>query len=104
MGRPPTNPVDILQVEALLSDDERMMRDTVRRFVHDRVLPDIAKWFEAGEFPREIIPELGSLGLLGMQLTGDGGAGANPVSYGVTCMELEAGHSGMRSAAAGQGA
>jgi glutaryl-CoA dehydrogenase len=93
----------MLQVEALLSDDERMMRDTVRRFVHERVLPDIAKWFEAGEFPREIIPELGALGLLGMQLTGYGCAGANPVSYGLTCMELEAGDSGMRSAASVQG-
>jgi glutaryl-CoA dehydrogenase len=102
MGRR-VDPVDMLQIEALLSDDERMMRDTVRRFVHDRILPDIAKWFEAGEFPREIIPELGSLGLLGMQLTGYGCAGANPVSYGLACMELEAGDSGMRSAASVQG-
>jgi glutaryl-CoA dehydrogenase len=100
---PPVDPVDLLQIEPLLNDDERMMRDTVRRFVHDRVLPDIAKWFEAGEFPREIIPELGSLGLLGMQLTGYGCAGVNPVSYGLTCMELEAGDSGMRSAASVQG-
>jgi glutaryl-CoA dehydrogenase len=100
---PRVDPVDLLQIEALLSDDERMMRDTVRRFVHERVLPDIAKWFEAGEFPREIIPELGALGLLGMQLTGYGCAGANPVSYGLTCMELEAGDSGMRSAASVQG-
>jgi glutaryl-CoA dehydrogenase len=100
---PRVDPVDMLQIEALLSDDERMMRDTVRRFVHDRILPDIAKWFEAGEFPREIIPELGSLGLLGMQLTGYGCAGANPVSYGLACMELEAGDSGMRSAASVQG-
>jgi glutaryl-CoA dehydrogenase len=103
MGRPRTDPVDILQVEALLTDDERMMRDTVRRFVHDRVLPDIAKWFEAGEFPREIVTELGALGFLGMQLTGYGCAGANPVSYGLTCMELEAGDSGMRSAVSVQG-
>jgi glutaryl-CoA dehydrogenase len=103
MGRPRTDPVDLLQVEALLTDDERMMRDTVRRFVHDRVLPDIAKWFEAGEFPREIVPELGALGLLGMQLSGYGCAGANPVSYGLTCLELEAGDSGMRSAVSVQG-
>jgi glutaryl-CoA dehydrogenase len=103
MGRARTDPVDILQVETLLTDDERMMRDTVRRFVNDRVLPDIAKWFEAGEFPREIVTELGALGLLGMQLTGYGCAGANPVSYGLTCMELEAGDSGMRSAASVQG-
>jgi glutaryl-CoA dehydrogenase len=103
MGRPRTDPIDFLQIEALLTDDERMMRDTVRRFVHDRVLPDIAKWFEAGEFPREIVTELGALGLLGMQLTGYGCAGANPVSYGLTCMELEAGDSGMRSAASVQG-
>jgi glutaryl-CoA dehydrogenase len=103
MGRPRTDPIDFLQIEALLTDDERMMRDTVRRFVGDRVLPDIAKWFEAGEFPREIVTELGALGLLGMQLTGYGCAGANPVSYGLTCMELEAGDSGMRSAASVQG-
>jgi glutaryl-CoA dehydrogenase len=103
MGRPRTDPVDILQVETLLTDDERMMRDTVRRFVNDRVLPDIAKWFEAGEFPREIVTELGGLGFLGMQLTGYGCAGANPVSYGLTCMELEAGDSGMRSAVSVQG-
>src|SRR5918996_1355652 len=102
MGRR-VDPVDFLQIEALLSDGERMMRDTVRRFVHERVLPDIAKWFEAGEFPREIISELGSLGLLGMQLSGYGCAGANAVSYGLTCMELEAGDSGMRSAASVQG-
>ena len=102
MGRR-VDPVDFLQIEGLLSDDERMMRDTVRRFVHERVLPDIAKWFEAGEFPREIISELGALGLLGMQLSGYGCAGANPVSYGLTCMELEAGDSGMRSAASVQG-
>src|SRR5919106_6411269 len=94
MGRR-VDPVDLLQIEALLSDDERMMRDTVRRFVNERVLPDIAKWFEAGEFPREIIPELGSLRPLGMQLKGYGCAGGNPVSYGLTCMEIEAGDSGM---------
>jgi glutaryl-CoA dehydrogenase len=103
MGPPRTDPVDLLQIEALLTDDERMMRDTVRRFVGGRVLPDIAKWFEAGEFPREIVTELGALGLLGMQLTGYGCAGANPVSYGLACMELEAGDSGMRSAASVQG-
>jgi glutaryl-CoA dehydrogenase len=104
-GRPPRalDPADILDIESLLTDEERLIRDTVRGFVKDRVMPDIEDWFERGHFPKEVVPELGKLGLLGMHLTGYGCAGANAVSYGIACMELEAGDSGMRSAISVQG-
>ncbi|MDQ3982709.1 MAG: acyl-CoA dehydrogenase family protein, partial [Actinomycetota bacterium] len=97
------NALDFLGIDALLSDEERMVRDTARRFVADRVLPGIEKWFEAGEFPREVAPELGRLGLLGMHLEGYGCAGTNAVSYGLACLELEAGDSGFRSFVSVQG-
>jgi glutaryl-CoA dehydrogenase len=97
------DPLDLLSLDGLLADEERMIRDTARAFVSDRVLPDIEKWFEAGEFPREVAPELGALGLLGMHLEGYGCAGANAVSYGLACMELEAGDSGFRSFVSVQG-
>jgi glutaryl-CoA dehydrogenase len=94
---------DFLGLDALLSAEERLIRDTVRTWVSDRVLPDIADWFERGEFPRETFQELGALGLLGMHLTGYGCAGTNATSYGLACMELEAGDSGFRSAVSVQG-
>src|SRR5919108_908916 len=97
------DPMDLLAIESLLSDEERMIRDTVREFVRERVLPDIADLFERGEFPQEIYKELGALGLLGMHLHGYGCAGTNAVSYGLACMEMEAGDSGMRSAISVQG-
>ncbi|HEX8099239.1 MAG TPA: acyl-CoA dehydrogenase family protein [Actinomycetota bacterium] len=97
------NPSDFLDIDALLSGEERMIRDTVRQFVQDRVLPDIGGWFERGEFPKEVFKELGALGLLGMHLTGYGCAGTNSVSYGLACMEMEAGDSGFRSAISVQG-
>jgi glutaryl-CoA dehydrogenase len=97
------SPTDFLDIDSLLTDEERMMRDTVRQFVKDRVLPDIDKWFETGEFPREMIAEVGALGLLGMNFEGYGCAGTNSVSYGLTCMELEAGDSGFRSVVSVQG-
>jgi glutaryl-CoA dehydrogenase len=96
-------PLDFITIDAHLSDEERMLRDTVRRFVADRVMPGIEKWFEAGEFPREMAPEIGELGLLGMHLSGYGCAGVNAVSYGLACMELEAGDSGFRSFVSVQG-
>lgn len=99
----PLNPVDFLDVDALLTDEERMIRDTVRQFVQERVLPDIEGWFDRGEFPKDVFKELGSLGLLGMHLTGYGCAGTNSVSYGLACMEMEAGDSGFRSAISVQG-
>ena len=98
-----TSALDFLEINRLLSDEERMMRGTVAQFVRDRVMPDIEKWFEAGEFPREVATELGDLGLLGMHLEGYGCAGTNAVSYGLACMELEAGDSGFRSFVSVQG-
>jgi glutaryl-CoA dehydrogenase len=97
------NSVDFLNLSALLSDEERLIRDTVRAYVRDRVLPEIAEWFETGTLPRELGPELGRLGLLGMHLEGYGCAGASAVAYGLACLELEAGDSGVRSFASVQG-
>src|SRR3954464_5458041 len=97
------DPRDFLGLDALLSDEERLIRDTVRQFVRDQVLPGIADWFEAGTFPREMAPEMGKLGLLGMHLDGYGCAGTSAVSYGLACLELEAGDSGFRSFVSVQG-
>ena len=97
------DPLDFLGLDAELTSEERMIRDSVRQFVTDRVLPGIEKWFEVGEFPHEVATELGSLGLLGMHLEGYGCAGTNAVSYGLACMELEAGDSGFRSFVSVQG-
>jgi glutaryl-CoA dehydrogenase len=102
MGRAP-DPLDFLDVDRLLSDEERAIRDAVRGFVGDQVLPGISGWFERGEFPREVAKGLADLGLLGMHLEGYGCAGANAVSYGLACLELEAGDSGFRSFVSVQG-
>jgi glutaryl-CoA dehydrogenase len=102
-ARPPQRQTDFLELDRLLGEEERLVRDTVRRWVADRVLPDIADWYEAGTFPRETFRELGDLGLLGMHLDGYGCAGASAVSYGLACLELEAGDSGFRSAVSVQG-
>ena len=103
--RPPAHPasLDLLQIDDQLSSEERLVRDTVRSYAADRVLPHIADWFEAGTLPRELVPELGKLGLLGMHLTGYGCAGMGPVAYGVACRELEAADSGLRSLVSVQG-
>src|SRR5258708_39313899 len=90
------DPSDLLDVDALLSDEERLIRDTVRAFVTGRVLPGIDEWFERGVFPREMALELGGLGLLGMRLRGHGWAGPSAVAYGMACMELAAGDLGCR--------
>lgn len=102
-ARPALKPVDFLDLESSYSDDERMIRDTVRALVRERVLPRIAEWFEAGTFPRELIREFGELGLLGMHLHGYGCAGASAIAYGLACTELEAGDSGLRSFVSVQG-
>lgn len=94
---------DLYNVDHLLSEEERMVRDTVRQFVRDRVLPIIGDHFEAGTFPRELIPEIAQLGLLGMHLDGYGCAGLSAVCYGLACQELEAGDSGLRSFVSVQG-
>jgi glutaryl-CoA dehydrogenase len=100
---PTPSPTDFLALDRLLSEEERLIRDTVRSFVVDKVLPDIGVWFERGELPLELVKELGALGLLGMHLEGYGCAGTNSVSYGLACMELEAGDSGLRSLVSVQG-
>ena len=97
------NPRDLLAIGTLIDQEERDIQQTVRRFVADRVLPDIADWFDQGVFPRELVKEMGSLGLLGMHLDGYGCAGTNATSYGLACMELEAGDSGFRSFVSVQG-
>jgi glutaryl-CoA dehydrogenase len=94
---------DFLDLDAQLDDDERLLRDTVRQFVGDRVLPDVAEWFEEGTFPRDLAKEMGALGLLGMHLQGYGCAGTSAVAYGLACLELEAGDSGARSFVSVQG-
>ena len=98
------NPLDYLQLDALLSDEERAIRDTVRAFVRDCVLPNIGGWFEEARPPvRELARELGALNVLGMHLDGYGCAGASATAYGLVCMELEAGDSGVRSLVSVQG-
>jgi glutaryl-CoA dehydrogenase len=95
--------VDFLGVGSQLSSEERLVRDTVRGYVRTRVLPNVAEWFEQGILPRELGPELGRLGLLGMHLEGYDCPGASAVAYGLACLELEAGDSGVRSFASVQG-
>ncbi len=94
---------DLYNIDHLLSEEERMVRDTVRKFVSERVLPIIGEHFEAGTFPRHLIPEIAGLGLLGMHLEGYGCAGLSAVCYGLACQELEAGDSGLRSFVSVQG-
>ena len=96
-------PTDLLRIDDELNDEERLVRDTVRKFAADRILPDIADWFEAGTLPKELFPEIGKLGLLGMHLQGYGCAGMGAVAYGVACRELEAADSGLRSMVSVQG-
>lgn len=97
------NALDFLEIDALLSDEERLIRDTVRDWVQRRVLPNIADWFERGILPRELARELGALGLLGMHLHGYDCPGASAVAYGLACAELEYGDAGVRSLVSVQG-
>lgn len=94
---------DFLSVDLLLSEEERGIRDTVRAFVQNRVLPDVGDWFEQARIPRELPRELGRLGVLGMHLEGYGCAGTSATAYGLACLELEAGDSGIRSLVSVQG-
>lgn len=92
------DPHDLLDIDHLLGDDERAVRDTAREWVRGRILPEVEDWYEAGEFPaRELAKELGEMGFLGMQLHGEGMLGLNAVAYGLVELELEAGDSGLRS-------
>ena len=97
------NPLDLYDVRSLLTDEERMVQDTVARFVDEKVLPIIGDCFDQARFPKELIPEIASLGLLGATIPEEyGGAGMNGVSYGLICQELERGDSGLRSFASVQ--
>jgi glutaryl-CoA dehydrogenase len=97
------DPLDPLALDSLLSDEERMIRDNVRRYVRERFLPIVAEHYEAGTFPADVPADLGRLELLGMHLEGYGCAGASATAYGLTCLELEAGDSGLRSFCSVQG-
>ncbi|WP_059009588.1 acyl-CoA dehydrogenase family protein [Streptomyces specialis] len=103
--KPPFDAADPLGIDDLLSDDDRAVRLTVRHWADERVLPHVAEWYEEGEVPgiRDLARELGSLGALGMTLTGYGCAGASAVQYGLVCLELEAADSGIRSLVSVQG-
>src|SRR5213075_2657094 len=85
------DPRDFLAIDALLDDEEKALRDTVREWVRRRILPEIGEWFEQAILPRELAKELAALGLFGMHLEGYGLPGASSTMYGLTCMELEAG-------------
>ncbi|MGZ8594830.1 MAG: acyl-CoA dehydrogenase family protein [Actinomycetota bacterium] len=101
---PPPEPLDLIGIDALLSDEERAIRDAAREWVADRILPDVDDWYERAVFPgRELAKELGALGFLGMHLDGYGCAGASATMYGLACLELEAGDSGLRSFVSVQG-
>src|SRR5262249_30453788 len=93
----PLNPLDLFDIRSQLTEEEQMVQDSVARLVDEKVLPTIGQCFEEHRFPREIIPELAELGLLGVYLKGYGCAGLNEISYGVICQELERGDSGIRS-------
>ena len=96
--------LDLYGIDALIEDDDRAMRDTVRAVMDDTVRPHIAQWYESGTVPaRELAKELGSLGLLGMHLQGYGCAGTSATAYGLACVELEAADSGIRSLVSVQG-
>ena len=98
-----TGPLELLGVDHLMTTDERDIQAVVRDFVERRVKPSIGDWYERGEVDLGLMNEAGSLGLLGMHLEGYGCAGANAVSYGLACLELEAGDSGVRSMVSVQG-
>ncbi|MGY4720791.1 acyl-CoA dehydrogenase family protein [Naumannella huperziae] len=104
-SRTTTDPLDLIDLASQLSESERAIAASVRGFGEQRVLPDIAEWYERGELPeaRQLAKELGALGVLGMHLEGYGCAGASAVDYGLACLELEAIDSGLRSLVSVQG-
>ncbi|MEI8084072.1 MAG: acyl-CoA dehydrogenase family protein, partial [Actinomycetes bacterium] len=100
----PTSPLGLFDIDALISPDDHAIQQTVRRFVTDRIKPEIGQWFETANLPvRELALELGELGALGMHLQGYGCAGTSATGYGLACLELEAGDSGLRSLVSVQG-
>ena len=104
-NRSKPNPLDLVQIDEVLSADEKAVRDAVRQVCAKSVDPYVADWFERGELPvaRELAKELGAVGLLGMHLEGYGCAGMSAVDYGLACLELEASDSGIRSLVSVQG-
>lgn len=98
-----TDPSDLLGIDALLSDGERALRDSVRSFVDTAIKPNIADWYDRAEFPLEIVPRMAELGLLGMHIKGYGCPGRSSVEYGLAALELEAGDSGLRTFVSVQG-
>ena len=104
MNKSPQHPFELFAIDHLLSEEERAIRDVVRTYVDMQIRPRIADWFETGEIPaRELALELGGLGVLGMHLEGYDCAGTSAVTYGLACLELEAGDSGLRSLVSVQG-
>ncbi|MGY2874315.1 glutaryl-CoA dehydrogenase [Marmoricola sp. URHA0025 HA25] len=104
MTTSPTTPLGLFGTDDLIAAEDRAIRDTVRRYVDERLRPAVAGWFETGTVPaRELSAELGRLGVLGMHLEGYGCAGTSATAYGLACMELEAGDSGLRSLVSVQG-
>jgi glutaryl-CoA dehydrogenase len=104
MGPMPLSPFALLEIDSLIGEEDRAMRDVVRGFVDDRLRPEIATWYDDASVPvRELAREFGSLGLLGMHLQGYGCAGTSATAYGLACLELEAGDSGLRSIVSVQG-
>ena len=100
----PQSPLGLFDTDSLISEEDRAMRDTVRRFVEERIKPEIGDWYESGSIPaKALAKELGSLGVLGMHLEGYGCVGTSATAYGLACMELEAGDSGLRSLVSVQG-
>ncbi len=98
------SPLGLFQTDSLIGEEDRAIRDTVRRFVDERIRPELAEWYESGSIPaRELARELGELGVLGMHLGGYGCAGTSATAYGLACLELEAGDSGLRSLVSVQG-
>jgi len=104
MNKSPQHPFELFAIDHLLSEEERSIRDVVRTYVDTQIRPRIADWFESGQIPaRELALELGGLGVLGMHLEGYDCAGTSAVAYGLACLELEAGDSGLRSLVSVQG-
>ncbi len=95
--------VDFLEFDSLLSEEERLIRDTVREFVEKEVVPIIAEYYQKGQFPMHLVPMMAELGLFGANLQGYGAAGVNNVAYGLMMQELERGDSAVRSFASVQG-
>ncbi|MBI1351635.1 MAG: acyl-CoA dehydrogenase [Actinomycetales bacterium] len=104
MPKTPQAPFSLFAIDHLLSEEERAIRDVVREFVDEEIRPHVADWFEEGAIPaRDLAKKLGTLGVLGMHLEGYGCQGTSAVAYGLACLELEAGDSGIRSLVSVQG-